>query len=67
MSHFKPQERLENWLQSVKFVLEKRTEKADININADSLMKAFNMTTDVTKSFEYLLATGNLRSKTGKS
>uniref|UniRef100_A0A8C9FMC1 DNA-directed RNA polymerase n=1 Tax=Pavo cristatus TaxID=9049 RepID=A0A8C9FMC1_PAVCR len=58
-------ERLENWLQSVKFVLEKRTEKADINVNADSLMKAFSLTTDVTKSFEYLLATGNLRSKTG--
>ncbi|OXB68365.1 hypothetical protein ASZ78_015305 [Callipepla squamata] len=58
-------ERLENWLQSVRFVLEKRTEKADTSINADSLMKAFSLTTDVTKSFEYLLATGNLRSKTG--
>ncbi|XP_048792652.1 DNA-directed RNA polymerase I subunit RPA2 [Lagopus muta] len=58
-------ERLENWLQSVKFILEKRTEKADINVNTDSLMKAFSLTTDVTKSFEYLLATGNLRSKTG--
>uniref|UniRef100_A0A8B9VX25 DNA-directed RNA polymerase subunit beta n=1 Tax=Anas zonorhyncha TaxID=75864 RepID=A0A8B9VX25_9AVES len=58
-------ERLENWLQSVRFVLEKRTEKADININADSLIKAFSMTADVTKAFEYLLATGNLRSKTG--
>uniref|UniRef100_A0A663N0G0 DNA-directed RNA polymerase subunit beta n=1 Tax=Athene cunicularia TaxID=194338 RepID=A0A663N0G0_ATHCN len=58
-------ERLESWLQSVKFVLEKRTEKADISINTDSLIKAFSLATDFTKPFEYLLATGNLRSKTG--
>ncbi|XP_030303816.1 DNA-directed RNA polymerase I subunit RPA2 isoform X2 [Calypte anna] len=58
-------ERLESWLQSVKFVLEKKTEKADTSINADSLMKAFGLATDFTKPFEYLLATGNLRSKTG--
>ncbi|XP_010175197.1 DNA-directed RNA polymerase I subunit RPA2-like, partial [Antrostomus carolinensis] len=58
-------ERLESWLQSVKFVLEKRREKADIVINADSLVKAFSLVTDFTKPFEYLLATGNLRSKTG--
>ncbi|XP_030355304.1 DNA-directed RNA polymerase I subunit RPA2 isoform X3 [Strigops habroptila] len=58
-------ERLESWLQSVKFVLEKRAEKADVSINADSLVKAFSLATDFTKPFEYLLATGNLRSKTG--
>lgn len=54
-------------MQSVKFVLEKRAEKADVSINADSLVKAFSLATDFTKPFEYLLATGNLRSKTGKS
>lgn len=53
-------------MQSVKFVLEKRTEKAGISVNEDSLVKAFSLATDLTKPFEYLLATGNLRSKTGK-
>lgn len=33
--------------------------------SADNVMKIFNMATDVTKSFEYLLATGNLSSKSG--
>ncbi|XP_071438039.1 DNA-directed RNA polymerase I subunit RPA2 [Pithys albifrons albifrons] len=58
-------ERLETWLQSVKFVLEKRAEKADMSINGDSLVKTFSLAPDFTKPFEYLLATGNLRSKTG--
>uniref|UniRef100_A0A8C0U105 DNA-directed RNA polymerase subunit beta n=1 Tax=Cyanistes caeruleus TaxID=156563 RepID=A0A8C0U105_CYACU len=58
-------ERLETWLQSVRFVLEKKAEKANINLNTDSLVKAFGMAPDFTKPFEYLLATGNLRSKTG--
>lgn len=52
------------WLVSVKYALEKRSEKLGV-LTADTLTKGFNMATDLTKAFEYMLATGNLQSKTG--
>ncbi|RXM98992.1 DNA-directed RNA polymerase I subunit RPA2 [Acipenser ruthenus] len=58
-------EKMETWLQSLKIALDKKMQKSNITINVESLMKLFNMGLDVTRPFEYLLATGNLRSKTG--
>lgn len=57
---------MEAWLVSIKIALDKRAQKANVSINTENLMKIFNMGTDLTKPFEYLLATGNLRSKTGE-
>ncbi|KYO22271.1 DNA-directed RNA polymerase I subunit RPA2 [Alligator mississippiensis] len=58
-------ERMEAWLLSIKLALNKRAQKTNITINSENLMKLFSMGIDVTRPFEYLLATGNLRSKTG--
>ncbi|MGH0131111.1 UNVERIFIED_CONTAM: hypothetical protein FKN15_041994 [Acipenser sinensis] len=58
-------EKMETWLQSLKIALDKKMQKSNITLNVESLMKLFNMGLDVTRPFEYLLATGNLRSKTG--
>uniref|UniRef100_A0A8C3FD96 DNA-directed RNA polymerase subunit beta n=1 Tax=Chrysemys picta bellii TaxID=8478 RepID=A0A8C3FD96_CHRPI len=58
-------ERMEAWLLSVKVALDKRSQKTNITINSENMMKLFSMGIDVTRPFEYLLATGNLRSKTG--
>ncbi|XP_006499088.1 DNA-directed RNA polymerase I subunit RPA2 isoform X1 [Mus musculus] len=58
-------EKMENWLVSIKIVLDKRAQKANVSINNENLMKIFSMGTELTRPFEYLLATGNLRSKTG--
>ncbi|XP_019382771.1 PREDICTED: DNA-directed RNA polymerase I subunit RPA2 [Gavialis gangeticus] len=58
-------ERMEAWLLSIKFALNKRAQKTNVTINSENLMKLFSMGIDVTRPFEYLLATGNLRSKTG--
>uniref|UniRef100_A0A673SPR3 DNA-directed RNA polymerase subunit beta n=1 Tax=Suricata suricatta TaxID=37032 RepID=A0A673SPR3_SURSU len=58
-------EKMEAWLVSIKIALDKRAQKANVSINTENLMKIFNMGTDLTKPFEYLFATGNLRSKTG--
>ncbi|XP_030053972.1 DNA-directed RNA polymerase I subunit RPA2 [Microcaecilia unicolor] len=58
-------ERMEAWLLSVKFALDKKDQKSTVVINSENLMKIFNMGTDLTRPCEYLLATGNLRSKTG--
>ena len=57
---------MEAWLVSIKIALDKRAQKANVSINTENLMKIFSMGTDLTKPFEYLLATGNLRSKTGE-
>lgn len=57
---------MEAWLVSIKIALDKKAQKTDVSINTDNLMKIFNLGTDLTKPFEYLLATGNLRSKTGE-
>lgn len=53
------------WLVSVKLACEKKTTRLSLSWNAENVMKIFNMATDITKSFEYLLATGNLSSKSG--
>uniref|UniRef100_A0A8C7BKV1 DNA-directed RNA polymerase subunit beta n=1 Tax=Neovison vison TaxID=452646 RepID=A0A8C7BKV1_NEOVI len=58
-------EKMESWLVSIKIALDKRAQKTNVSINTENLMKIFNLGTDLTKPFEYLLATGNLRSKTG--
>lgn len=60
------QEKMESWLVSIKIALDKRSQKTNVSINTENLMKIFSLGTDLTKPFEYLLATGNLRSKTGK-
>nr|XP_057929565.1 DNA-directed RNA polymerase I subunit RPA2 isoform X2 [Doryrhamphus excisus] len=58
-------ERMLAWLVSVKLSFDKRGSRMNGGWSADNIMKIFNMGTDLTKSFEYLLATGNLSSKTG--
>ncbi|XP_059501176.1 DNA-directed RNA polymerase I subunit RPA2 [Stegostoma tigrinum] len=58
-------EKMEFWLQSTKLALDKKTQKGTIQINSENLMKVFNLVADLSRPFEYLLATGNLRSKTG--
>nr|XP_056708651.1 DNA-directed RNA polymerase I subunit RPA2 [Euleptes europaea] len=58
-------EKMEAWLQSVKIALERKAQKTHLTINPESMMKIVGMGTDLTRLFEYLLATGNLRSKTG--
>ncbi|CAF89806.1 unnamed protein product, partial [Tetraodon nigroviridis] len=58
-------ERMAAWLVSVKLACEKKATRLNLSWSADSVMKIFNMATDISKSFEYLLATGNLSSKSG--
>ncbi|TNN33626.1 DNA-directed RNA polymerase I subunit RPA2 [Liparis tanakae] len=58
-------ERMSAWLMSVKLSFDKRGSRLAGGWNAENVMKIFNMGTDLTKPFEYLLATGNLTSKTG--
>lgn len=58
---------MESWLVSIKIALDKKAQKTNVSINTENLMKIFNLGTDLTKPFEYLLATGNLRSKTGET
>lgn len=55
------------WLVSVKLACEKKAAKLNLCWSADSVMKIFNMAADISKSFEYLLATGNLSSKSGRA
>lgn len=52
------------WLVSVKLAMDKRSEKLGV-LSMDTLTKTFNMATELTKAFEYMLATGKLQSKTG--
>ncbi|KAK1332849.1 LOW QUALITY PROTEIN: hypothetical protein QTO34_006380 [Cnephaeus nilssonii] len=58
-------EKMEAWLVSVKIGLDKKAQKTNMSINSENLMKILSLGMDLTKPFEYLLATGNLRSKTG--
>lgn len=57
---------MEAWLVSIKIAIDKKAQKTNVSINTEHLMKIFTLGTDLTKPFEYLLATGNLRSKTGE-
>lgn len=59
------QERLTAWLVSVKLSFNKRGSKVTGGWNTEKMIRMLNLGSDVTKSFEYLLATGNLHSKTG--
>lgn len=52
------------WLVSVKLSFDKRGRQGAA-WTTENMMKMFNKGTDLTKPFEYLLATGNLNSKTG--
>ncbi|XP_053567930.1 DNA-directed RNA polymerase I subunit RPA2 [Bombina bombina] len=58
-------EKMEGWLVLAKLNLDKRGQKTNLVLNTETLMKIFGSTTDLTRACEYLLATGNLRSKTG--
>uniref|UniRef100_A0A671TSD6 DNA-directed RNA polymerase subunit beta n=1 Tax=Sparus aurata TaxID=8175 RepID=A0A671TSD6_SPAAU len=58
-------ERLAAWLASVKLSFDKRGSRISGGWSAENVIKIFNMGTDLTKPFEYLLATGNLNSRTG--
>ncbi|XP_034464852.1 DNA-directed RNA polymerase I subunit RPA2 [Hippoglossus hippoglossus] len=58
-------ERVAAWLVSVKLAFDKRGSRLSGGWNAENMIKLFNMGSDVTKPFEFLLATGNLNSKTG--
>lgn len=53
------------WLVSVKLSFDKRGSRLSGGWSAENVMKIFNMGSDLTKPFEYLLATGNLNSRTG--
>ncbi|KAL6486965.1 hypothetical protein MHYP_G00035910 [Metynnis hypsauchen] len=57
-------EKMTGWLVSVKLALDKKTQKGG-GLNTENLSRIFNLGTDLTKAFEYLLATGKLLSKTG--
>uniref|UniRef100_A0A4W3IYD8 DNA-directed RNA polymerase subunit beta n=1 Tax=Callorhinchus milii TaxID=7868 RepID=A0A4W3IYD8_CALMI len=58
-------EKMTWWLQSIKFAMDKKNQKGAFPMNSENLMKALSMVGDLTRPFEYLLATGNLHSKTG--
>uniref|UniRef100_A0AAQ5YB35 DNA-directed RNA polymerase subunit beta n=1 Tax=Amphiprion ocellaris TaxID=80972 RepID=A0AAQ5YB35_AMPOC len=58
-------EKLTAWLVSVKLSFDKRGSKLAAGCTTENVMKMFNTGSDLTKPFEYLLATGNLHSKTG--
>uniref|UniRef100_A0A6I8SZL6 DNA-directed RNA polymerase subunit beta n=1 Tax=Xenopus tropicalis TaxID=8364 RepID=A0A6I8SZL6_XENTR len=58
-------EKMESWLLGVKVNLDKRAHKYTVDLSTETMMKVFTSTSDLTKTCEYLLATGNLRSKTG--
>lgn len=58
-------EKLTAWLASVKLAFDKRGSKLSGGWSPENVMKLLSMGSDLTKPFEYLLATGNLHSKTG--
>ncbi|XP_049584732.1 DNA-directed RNA polymerase I subunit RPA2 [Syngnathus scovelli] len=58
-------EKMWMWLLSVKAAVEKRVSHLKGGWTAENLIKMFNLGTDLSKPFEYMLATGNLSSKTG--
>lgn len=57
---------MQAWMVSVKFAFDKRAPRLTSGIDSDGLLKMFNMGSDLTKPFEYLMATGNLVSKSGE-
>lgn len=60
------QEKMWVWLLSIKLAMVKRSNRLKGGWTVENIIKMFNMGSEVTKPFEYLLATGNLSSKTGQ-
>ncbi|XP_051928915.1 DNA-directed RNA polymerase I subunit RPA2 isoform X2 [Hippocampus zosterae] len=58
-------EKMWAWLLSIKSAMAKRSNRLKGGWTAENIIKMFNMGSEVTKPFEYLLATGNLSSRTG--
>ncbi|XP_046846262.1 DNA-directed RNA polymerase I subunit RPA2-like [Xenia sp. Carnegie-2017] len=60
-------EKLELWLRSLRFALEKDIQKNshDFSLNINSVLKAMTSCLNLTNQINYLLATGTLRSKSG--
>uniref|UniRef100_A0A8C5M9Q9 DNA-directed RNA polymerase subunit beta n=1 Tax=Leptobrachium leishanense TaxID=445787 RepID=A0A8C5M9Q9_9ANUR len=58
-------EKMESWLVSAKLNLDKKSQKSTVVLSSETIMKVFTSASDLTKPCEYLLATGNLNSKTG--
>ncbi|XP_056423537.1 DNA-directed RNA polymerase I subunit RPA2 [Hyla sarda] len=58
-------EKMESWLVYARLTLEKRAQKTVFILNEENIMKIFGHTGDITSACEYLLATGNLRSRSG--
>ncbi|MEQ2297811.1 DNA-directed RNA polymerase I subunit RPA2 [Ameca splendens] len=58
-------EKMTAWLSSVKLCFDKRGSKLSGGWSTENVMKMLNMGSDLTKPFEYLMATGSLHSKTG--
>ncbi|XP_053316124.1 DNA-directed RNA polymerase I subunit RPA2 [Spea bombifrons] len=58
-------EKMASWLVAAKLNLDKHAQKSKFLLTSESIMKVFSSTSDLTKPCEYLLATGNLQSKSG--
>ncbi|KAG8123141.1 hypothetical protein E2320_018613 [Naja naja] len=58
-------EKMETWLHSVKLALDKKAQRSNVTITPENMIKILGMGVDLTRMLEYLLATGNLRSKSG--
>ncbi|XP_040285570.1 DNA-directed RNA polymerase I subunit RPA2 [Bufo bufo] len=58
-------EKMEVWLLGAKLTLEKKSQKSVLSLSTENMMRIFSSTTDITAPCEYMLATGNMRSKTG--
>ncbi|XP_026539934.1 DNA-directed RNA polymerase I subunit RPA2 [Notechis scutatus] len=58
-------EKMETWLHSVKLALDKKAQRSNVTITSENMIKILGMGIDLTRMLEYLLATGNLRSKSG--
>ncbi|XP_075920649.1 DNA-directed RNA polymerase I subunit RPA2 [Petromyzon marinus] len=59
-------EKMEGWLMGAKFSFDKRVQRhGNIPLTMDSIAKVLTSVSDLTRATEYLLATGNLASKTG--
>ncbi|XP_013907831.1 PREDICTED: DNA-directed RNA polymerase I subunit RPA2 isoform X1 [Thamnophis sirtalis] len=58
-------EKMETWLHSVKLALDKKAQRSNLTITSENMIKILGLGVDLTRMLEYLLATGNLRSKSG--
>ncbi|XP_032072061.1 DNA-directed RNA polymerase I subunit RPA2 [Thamnophis elegans] len=58
-------EKMETWLHSVKLALDKKVQRSNLTITSENMIKILGLGVDLTRMLEYLLATGNLRSKSG--